>query len=264
MRTRSRFRTLRIATASGEILLRTNRGRLARGAPTMHGTPLVCVHGFGLSGIYMLPLAKQLARYAEVLIPDLPGYGASFRPGMPQGPIALADALVDLLDALRTPVADFLGNSYGCQVVAELAARHPRRVGKIVLAAPTVDPCHRNAPEQAIRLGLTALFEKCSLPPLVISHFLAAGPRTLLATLRHCLSHPMEATLAHISAPTLVVRGTRDFLVPQRWAEQAARLIPHGELIVLPGAAHGLTYSSPLKLAQAIAPFLEIPLSVMS
>jgi len=254
-----RFRILRIPTAGGEIFLRSNRGRLARRGPSTRPTPLVCVHGFVIPGVYMLPLAEILAPHTDVLIPDLPGYGASVRPPPTLGPVALAAALVELLDGLALPVAHFLGNSYGCQIVAELAARHPERVGKVVLAGPTVDPRHRSALQQIMRLGLTAIFENPRLPALVIRHFLAAGPQTLLATLHHCLSHSMETTLPRISAPVLVVRGTRDFLVPQPWAEEAAHLLPRGQLAVLSGAAHGLNYSSPLKLARAIAPFLDIP-----
>jgi len=252
-----RFRTLHIRAAGGEVSLRTNRGRLARRGASRRGTPLVCVHGFIIPGIYMLPLAEQLAPHAEVFIPDLPGYGASFRPRPLPGPVGLADALVDLLDVLEIPAAHFLGNSYGCQVVAELAARHPDRVGKLVLTGPTVDPQHRSALQQIIRLGLTAFFEKRGLPTLVLRHFLKAGPRTILATLHHCLRHSIETTLPKITAPVLVVRGTHDFVAPQAWAEEVVRLVPRGQLAVLPGAAHGLNYSSPLELARVIAPFLD-------
>lgn len=250
------FRTFRVRAGGGEISVRTNRGRLARRGSSLRHIPLVCVHGFVIPGIYMLPLAKVLP-HAEVLIPDLPGYGASFRPKPLPGPAELAGALVDLLDVLELPVAHFLGHSYGCQIIAELAARHPERVGKVVLTSPTVDPRHRSAIQQVVRLGLSAFFEKRGLPALVLRHFLAAGPRTIQATLRHCLGHSMEATLPKVTAPTLVVRGTHDFVVPQAWAEEVARLLPRGRLVVLSAAAHGLNYSNPLELAQAIVPFLD-------
>jgi pimeloyl-ACP methyl ester carboxylesterase len=252
-----RFRILRIRAAGGVISLRTNRGRLARPGPSGRGPPLVCVHGFVIPGIYMLPLGEQLAPHAVVFIPDLPGYGASSRPRPIPEPVGLAEALIDLLGVLKIPAAHFLGYSYGCQVVAELAARHPDRVGQLVLTGPTVDPQHRSASQQIVRLGLTAFFEKRGLPTLVLRHFLKAGPRTILATLRHCLSHSMETTLPKITAPVLVVRGAHDFVAPQAWAAEVARLAPCGQLAVLSGAAHGLNYSSPLELARVTAPFLD-------
>ena len=57
--------------------------------------------------------------------------------------------------------------------------------------------------------------------------------------------------------PTLVVRGSRDQIVPQRWAEEAARLLPMGRLVVIPGAAHTANYSAPMELAHVTRAFLS-------
>lgn len=66
----------------------------------------------------------------------------------------------------------------------------------------------------------------------------------------------MSAHLRGIRAPTLGVRGARDPIVPQRWAEEAARLLPRGRLVVIPGAAHSITFHAPLELTRVIRPFL--------
>ncbi len=60
--------------------------------------------------------------------------------------------------------------------------------------------------------------------------------------------------------PTLVVLGSRDAIVPQRWAEEAIRSLPMGRLVVIPGSAHAVNYSSPLELTRVILPFLSEPL----
>lgn len=53
----------------------------------------------------------------------------------------------------------------------------------------------------------------------------------------------------------LVVRGGRDFIVPQRWAEEAAALLPRGELVVIPGAPHVVNYTAPEPFSRIVAEF---------
>src|SRR6188768_572852 len=56
------------------------------------GAPVVLLHGFGVSGTYMLPLAQELATTSAVFAPDLPGFGRSERPSTPLGISGLAAA----------------------------------------------------------------------------------------------------------------------------------------------------------------------------
>jgi pimeloyl-ACP methyl ester carboxylesterase len=84
-----------------------------------------------------------------------------------------------------------------------------------------------------------------------------AGVRRVLATFRLALADPIEDKLPRLQAPTLVVRGARDPIVPQRWAEEAARRLPRGRLVVVPGAAHTMCFTSPDELARVVRPFLD-------
>ncbi|MDQ3880940.1 MAG: alpha/beta hydrolase, partial [Chloroflexota bacterium] len=59
-----------------------------------------------------------------------------------------------------------------------------------------------------------------------------------------------------VRVPTLVVRGGRDPIVPQAWAEEVARLLPRGRLVVIPGAAHAVNHDAPAALARVVLPFL--------
>src|SRR5690348_16477820 len=78
------------------------------------GPPVVLVHGYGVSGSYMLPLAQSLAPSFSVLAPDLPVYGRSQRPRTPLGIADLAAALAGWLDAAGLQCPAFLANSMGC------------------------------------------------------------------------------------------------------------------------------------------------------
>ena len=57
--------------------------------------------------------------------------------------------------------------------------------------------------------------------------------------------------------PTLVVRGERDPIVPQYWAEEVARILPRGRLAVVPEAGHALNYSRPHDLARLVRAYLS-------
>jgi pimeloyl-ACP methyl ester carboxylesterase len=79
----------------------------------------------------------------------------------------------------------------------------------------------------------------------------------VIATFRHALRDRIEDKLPHLDVPTLVVRGARDPIAPQRWVEEAARLLPQGRLVVVPGAAHTMNFTSPDALARVVRPFVE-------
>ena len=203
----------------------------------------------------MLPLAEVLARWFAVYAPDLPGFGRSEKPSRALDVPELADALARWLDAQGIERAAFAANSFGCQVVADLAVRHPRRVERAVLTGPTVDPAARTAPRQIGRFLLEAP-QQATMAPVMVADFLAAGPRRTLETFGHLLADPIERKLPHVHAPALVIRGERDRIVSQRWAAEAARLLPNGRLAVLRGAGHALNWVAPVALADCVTPFV--------
>lgn len=220
--------------------------------------PIVCVHGANVSGTYMIPTAVRLLPIYRVLLPDLPGYGRSDKPARILDIPTLADVLVAWMDAVGIERAALLGNSLGCQIAADVAARHPNRVSHLILVGPTVDPAARTARQQIKRLLLDALRERRTLILLAQLDYLRAGPRRVVGTLRVALRDRIEEKLPRVTAPTLVVRGGRDVLVPQRWAEEVTRLLPNARLVVVPGSAHAVNYSRPDELATAVRQFLGV------
>ena len=168
----------------------------------------------------------------------------------------LADALAAWMGVTGLGPVPLIGNSFGCQIVAEFAVRHPDRIERAVLLGPTVDPRARSALPQVVRWLRDVPREPRSLGPVIARDLLDMGLHRALCTYRYMLQDCMEAKLPHIRVPTLVVRGTRDPTVPQRWAEEAARLLPLGRLVVIPGAAHTLNYNSPLEVVRVVRPFL--------
>lgn len=96
------------------------------------GPPIVLVHGLVVSGRCMVPLLDELASSHAVYAPDLPGFGWSDGPAGALDVVGLADALAAWMRAAGLSGAALVGNSMGCQVIAELVLRHPGLVEKVV------------------------------------------------------------------------------------------------------------------------------------
>jgi len=220
------------------------------------GPPVVLVHGLVVSGRYMVPLLDELARSHAVYAPDLSGFGRSEGPAGALDVAGLADALAAWMRATRLSAAVLVGNSMGCQVIVELALRHPDLVEKVVLQGPTMDPRARSAPRQMWRLLLDTTRE----PPFLVAieglDLLRAGVRRSWRTFRHALDDPVEERLPRVRVPALVVHGSRDGISPRYWAEEVARLLPDGRLVDLPGTPHAANYSAPAQFARAVRAFL--------
>lgn len=229
--------------------------RRTRGGGT--GRPVVLVHGVVVAGRYMMPTARALAEHRPVYIPDLPGFGRSEGPAKPLDVHELARSLSEWMLAAGLEHADVVGHSFGCQTVSGLAARWPERVGRLALLSPIGDPENRSLPAHIWRWMLDCPREPLSVWGSYAGGFVRFGPRRSLGTLGHSLRDEMEARLAHIQAPTLVVRGELDPIVDASWAERAASLLPRGRLAVMPGAPHNVNYKTPRELADILLPFLE-------
>jgi pimeloyl-ACP methyl ester carboxylesterase len=225
-------------------------------APRCPAPTVVLVHGQVISSLYMVPTARRLARDFAVLAPDLPGFGLSDKPREVLSIPGLADALAAWMEASGLDSAALVANSLGCQVVADLAARRPELVEALVLAGPTMDWEGRTPWAQVGRWVRDWSGERPSLALAHLRDFALAGPRRSLRTFRYALADRIEDKLPRVDAPTLVVRGERDPIVPQRWAEQVTGLLPRGRLVVIPGGPHCVNYSTPGAFARVVRAFL--------
>ena len=239
-------------SAGGAAKPRSDRGEDGRD----RAETVVLVHGLGVSGAYWMPTALRLAERFRVLVPDLPGFGDSDRPRRVLDIGELAAALASWMDAMEIDRAPLVANSLGCQVAVRLTMERPERVPRLILQGMTIDPEARSAPTQMARLLADAFVEPPSLLPLIVRDYLKCGPRRLIGTLQHILEDPIAHNLTRVEVPALVVRGDRDPIVPQRWAEESARLLPNGRLIVIPRAAHALNFGRPEEFTRVICDYL--------
>lgn len=223
------------------------------------GLPLVLVHGLVMSGRAMEELALALGNNYRVLVPDLPGFGASTLP--PSAPTLSvdeqADALWEWLQHNQLSRAIWIGNSFGCQILAALAVRHPDAVAGLVLQGPTVDRHARSLVRQAWRDWRNGRLERHRSPAsLSRIDYAKAGLWRALKTMRMMMHDRIEQRLAYVNAPTLLLRGSRDSVSPARWVEELGALLSRGEIMTLRGGTHTLHYVYPWSFCHAIRPFL--------
>jgi 2-hydroxy-6-oxonona-2,4-dienedioate hydrolase len=218
--------------------------------------PTVFVHGIGVASPYFVPTLERLAPTHRGYAVDLPGFGRSDKPDHTLTVAELADALATWMTSAELARAAVVGNSFGCQIATEFAVRNPERTTCLVLLGPTMDPRALTAARQIARWLRNSVHERPSQLPLLVRDYRAAGLRRTAQTFRYALQDRIEQRLPRIAKPALVVRGERDPIVPQRWAEEAARLLPQGRLMVVPGAGHTLNYNAPEETARILTRFL--------
>src|SRR4051812_5621951 len=89
--------------------------------PPADAPVMMHLHGFGLSGRYLLPTAEALSDEFHTLVPDLPGFGRSGRPSRPLDVPEMAHAAAAFLDDRQIQSATLVGYSMGCPVICEFA-----------------------------------------------------------------------------------------------------------------------------------------------
>lgn len=226
--------------------------------PERGSLPVVLVHGVGLSHRYLMPLFQKLAQHFTVYVPDQPGFGRSYSPAETLTLEELADCLDEWMEAMELSEALWLGNSVGCQVIIRLAVRHPQRVRRAVLQGPTTEPGARTFLQQARRWRRNNQLEQSRRKSLVTyrSYWDSSLGRAL-KTFRYALDDRPEEHLPTMTCPTLVVRGSKDPIVSQAWAERVTELLPNGQLKLLPGLSHTINWMGPLELSRVVRPFFE-------
>jgi 2-hydroxy-6-oxonona-2,4-dienedioate hydrolase len=219
--------------------------------------PVMMVHGLAMSSWYLMPVAQRLAPLCRVYVPDLPGFGRSENPRRILTIAGMADALANWMRMMGLKRAVILGHSLGCQVAARFAARYPEMTLGAILVSPTMDP---DISWLAFLLrGLRDLaYEPDVIVRLMAYGSVHASPWRILRTLQHALDDQCATIYPTIQAPTLVVRGERDPVSSQRWAERVASMpLRRRPLRLLPGRTHSVNVNTPRALLGAMLPFLR-------
>jgi pimeloyl-ACP methyl ester carboxylesterase len=229
------------------------------------GPPVVALPGLGGTKGSFLPTVAALAGRFRVIAIDLPGFGDSEKPiGAPYDARFFSDAVLDLLEALELERVDLIGNSLGGRVALEVGLRHPDRVGRLALLAPSM-AWRRDRPWAPLlrlvrpELGLVQLAPRRIVEAIVhglipgadqgwtaagVDEFLRAyltpaGRAAFYAAARQIyLEEPHGAEgfwprLRTLKPEALFIWGRRDRLVPNAFARHVTDALPRARHLEL-------------------------------
>lgn len=224
---------------------------------------LVLLHGFGSSLHTWEPWARALEADHRVVRLDLPGAGLT-------GPDPAGDyseahdvaVVLALMDALGLRRATLVGNSMGGRIAWRFASGHPERVEKLVLISPDgfASPGRdygQTFTAPAMLTAMTYVLPKAFVRPQLASAYadpkrltdetferyydlmLAPGNRKAMIGMMEqtVITDPVPA-LAKITAPTLILWGEKDALIPFPNAADYLKALPHARLVSFPTLGH--------------------------
>lgn len=243
---------------------------------------VILLHGFGASLDTWQPWAEALSRKYRVIRFDLPGFGLTGAdPTGSYTDTRTMMVITQLMEQLRVDKATFIGNSLGGRIAWNFAALHPDRVSQLVLISPDgfaspgfeydkppkvplmMQALPYVAPRNMLKTSLAAGYARPSaLSEVTLTRYrdmlLAPGVRAaMLARMGQVVLRDPAPTLARIKAPTLLLWGENDAMIPISNAADYLRAMPTAKLVRLPNLGHLPFEEDPERSLPAVAQFLS-------
>jgi len=247
------------------------------------GEPLLLIPGLGMNHVGWIDDVPVYAREFKVIVFDPRGTGqSSFPEGVESTMALLADDAAALLDALGVDAAHVYGMSLGGIIAQEMALRHPEKIRSLILGSATPggpDGAHTIPAEDWAMAAVAAVAKQgIEAPNFLETEFspgylaehrsealeyferVSGGPPTPLqvtmAQVQATAGYDTYDRLPSITAPTLVLNGADDPLVPAENARILAERIPGAELILVEGARHDYKVEKRAEVDPAVLDFL--------
>ena len=250
-----------------------------------NGEPLVLIPGIGYDRWMWHRMIPGLDDHFQVISIDNRGAGQSDKPAGPYTAQLLAADIVGMLDDFGIAKAHILGHSMGGFIAQALAIDYPERVDRLILSATNFGgPRHVPITPEAM-----AVLTDVSGDPIarlrrgiVIScapGFAEANPEFVAYWVNYRIAHPIdpagyqaqlaiglgllaeaasfEHRLADVTAPTLILFGAHDRVVPQANAALLAASLPDARVEILPDAGHFFPFETPDAASAAVIQFLK-------
>jgi pimeloyl-ACP methyl ester carboxylesterase len=253
------------------------RGRRVRLLSCGSGPPLLYLHGMGDLGAWTPALARLALRFT-VLRPDHAGFGDSDDDEHVDTVLDLAFGYLDVLDALGLERVDLVGVSLGGWRAAELAVLAPHRVGRVALLAPaglrvtgpapdvfTLDPvdlAELTVHDPQARAAAVERAHEVGADPVAFQRYLRNRAATAHLGWNPYLHDPrLPARLHRLVAPTLILWGEQDRILPPSQAAVWAAAVPHAVVETVVAAGHLAMVDRPDLVTDRLTDFLTSSLN---
>lgn len=260
------------------------------------GEPLFLMQGFAGGHRGWFRQTRAFAKSYRVIVVGNRGIGSKGRSAKSYTMRTLADDMIGLMDYLGIEKAHILGLSMGGMIAQEVAIEYPERVMKLVLASTAADADrpytdeeielvfrHQRSPRMREVLGLGQGEFKVDIDNVDVMRFFATvtelgfnkrmyrllvipfqriyarriGVEAITEQFRAVLSCDTFDRLHRIKAPTLVIHGAEDKLIPPIAADVIADRIPDSKLVKAEGGSHSIHMEMPRRFNQEVLDFLQ-------
>lgn len=232
------------------------------------GQPLILITGFASTQNMWYAQVRAFSKLYRVVTFDNRGFGKSDKPPGPYTTKMLAGDTIALMDHLGIKKAHIMGGSMGGMAAQEMAIEHPERLDKLVLSSTSAGGrplrdvffgmieaatpgWNRSRPDLAsanlqkfmvamASRSFNGMLYQVLIMPLVKLQAVLGRVKVPVGQLEAMLSHNAVERLDKIQAPTIVLTGSQDRLMPLHSAEELASRIKGAKLVVIDGGAHAL------------------------
>ena len=242
------------------------------------GEPLVLISGLGTTSRAWYRSRPVFAKSYRTLALDNRGVGSSDVPPGVYSISLMASDVIAVLDAAGVADAHVFGASMGGMIAQELALQYPERMRSLILGCTAAGGAHAVQPapealEALTRLGMTAEESNAVFAPFLydahtprerIDEDMAIrlqwfpSPLGYVGQLQGISSWEAYSRLSQISAPTLIIHGEADTLIPAANARIIAKRIAGAKLVLIPQAGHVFWTDQPEATHRAVLEFLAV------
>jgi pimeloyl-ACP methyl ester carboxylesterase len=219
------------------------------------GDPLVVLHGGG--GLRHYTSHDLLARSRRVILMEAPGFGDSPANERSQTMGELADAMAEGVANLGIEQYDLQGTSFGGKLALWWAVRHPERLKALVLVGPAAIRLQDgfSVPREQLRFYAHPERQQPQTPaPPEVREKQMALTRRIMGPARDA---DLEARMADLQVPVLVVIGTLDNVIPPEMGRHYREILPNCNVVFLYDAAHEADADRPEAFVDLVNDFLE-------
>jgi 3-oxoadipate enol-lactonase len=241
------------------------------------GAPLLLIMGLGWPLQAWHRLRPVLSEKYRTIAVDNRGVGRSEAPAGPYSIAQMAADAAAVLNAARVNAAHIFGVSMGGMIAQEFALQYPNKVRSLILGCTAAGgPEAVRAEEAALQVLMTRGQDPDQFARAINPFIYDAGTSRQLveedtavrrkwyasadayfAQLQAVIGWEAYSRLAQIAAPTLVIHGENDRLVPAENGKRIAGRIAGAKLVIIPGASHVFSTDQPAAAQAAILEFLD-------
>lgn len=232
------------------------------------GKSVVILHGWGDDSRSWQKIATELSKGYDVIVPDLPGFGASQWPPAPWGLDEYAKLVATFIKKLGVKPYAIIGHSNGGSIAIRGLADQFLQSEKLILLASAGIRGEYKGRNKALRIVtktgklLTTPLPQATKQKLRMTVYKTIGSDMLVAehlqeTFKKIVAQDVRADAAKLTLPTLLVYGDKDFQTPLSYGQQYNELIAGSHLKVLGGVDHFLQLEATADVYRLLKEFLD-------